>query len=240
MSDTKNDNASERDPKIIVALDYDNQQQVTSLIKNLDPVLCRLKIGKELFTACGPDIVKYVQDSGFEVFLDLKFHDIPATVAKACRSAANLGVWMLNVHASGGSKMMRAAKDSIDECDHSPYLIAVTVLTSMDQEQLAQIGVNALMVEQVKSLAALAKSSGLDGVVCSAMEVDVLKAKLGSDFLLVTPGIRPDGTDKNDQKRIMTPKLALSSGSDYLVIGRPITQASDPLAALQSIQSTIS
>lgn len=228
------------DPKIIVALDYDNQEDVLSLITKLDPDLCRLKIGKELFTACGPDIVKRVQDSGFDVFLDLKFHDIPATVAKACSSAAQLGVWMLNVHALGGSEMLKSARKAINDSDRSPLLIAVTILTSFDQSQLDEIGLTHPLDEQVIRLASLSKSAKLDGVVCSAKEAGFITDKLGKDFILVTPGIRPAGSQQNDQKRIMTPEMALKSGSDYLVIGRPITQSNDPLMALQKIVTQIS
>jgi len=227
-------------PKIIVALDYDNQQDVSNLVQQLDPNLCRLKIGKELFTACGPDCVKHVQDLGFDVFLDLKFHDIPATVAKACTSAANLGVWMLNVHALGGSDMLNAARTAIDESNNSPLLIAVTILTSFDQRQLNEVGLNLALDKQVMCLAELSHSVGLDGVVCSAREAKFLRAKINQDFLLVTPGIRPDGAQQNDQKRIMTPEKALESGANYLVIGRPITQAIDPLGTLKAIYSQIS
>ena len=227
------------DPKIIVALDYDNQQDVISLVKSLDPSLCRLKIGKELFTACGPDIVKRVQDSGFEVFLDLKFHDIPATVAKACASAANLGVWMLNVHSLGGSEMLKAARTSVNESSYNPLLIAVTILTSSDQAYLDEIGLNRELAEQVVRLAKLTQSAGLDGVVCSAKEAKFLSDEIGKDFILVTPGIRPVGSQQNDQKRIMTPSMALKNGSNYLVIGRPITQAKNPLSALRGIVAEI-
>ena len=227
------------DPKIIVALDYDNQQDATTLVKNLDPSLCRLKVGKELFTTCGPDIVKRVQDLGFEVFLDLKFHDIPATVAKACASAANLGVWMLNVHALGGSEMLKAARTAVNESIHSPLLIAVTILTSSDQAYLDEIGLNRELGEQVLRLAKLTQSAGLDGVVCSAKEAKFISAEIGKDFVLVTPGIRPVGSQQNDQKRIMTPGMALKNGSNYLVIGRPITQAENPLNALRDIVAEI-
>lgn len=228
------------DPKIIVALDYDNQLDVIKLVNQLDPTLCRLKIGKELFTTCGPDIVKCVQDLGFQVFLDLKFHDIPVTVAKACKAAANLGVWMLNVHAMGGSDMLKAARVAIDESSNSPLLIAVTVLTSFDQRQLDEIGLNADLDDQVIRLAELTNLAGLDGVVCSAREARLIRARLNSDFLLITPGIRPSGSKQNDQKRIMTPSMALESGANYLVIGRPITQAKSPLNSLQEIYSQIS
>jgi len=223
------------DPQIIVALDYDNQQDVINLVEQLDSSLCRLKIGKELFTACGPDIVKRVQDLGFDVFLDLKFHDIPATVAKACATAANLGVWMLNVHAMGGSDMLKAARVAIDESNNTPLLVAVTILTSFDQRQLNEIGLNRELDKQVLRLAELTNSSGLDGVVCSAREAQFIRSQLNSDFLLVTPGIRPSGSQQNDQKRVMTPKMALERGVNYLVIGRPITQAERPLNMLNDI-----
>lgn len=227
------------DPKIIVALDYDNQHQVVEITKKLDPELCRLKIGKELFTACGPDIVNRVQDQGFDVFLDLKFHDIPVTVAKACKSAAKLGVWMLNVHALGGSEMLNAARAAIDETENKPYLIAVTILTSFNQSQLWELGLQTDIETQVIKLAQLAKKAGMDGIVCSAMEAKSLRKQLGEAFILVTPGIRPEGSQENDQKRIMTPKMAMQNGVNYLVIGRPITQASDPIAVLHDIHSSI-
>lgn len=227
------------DPKIIVALDYDNQEPVIQLIKQLDPKHCRLKIGKELFTSCGPNIVRLVQDQGFEVFLDLKFHDIPATVAKACRSAANLGVWMLNVHALGGESMMKAALSGIAESNYSPYVIAVTLLTSHSQQDIRQIGLTDDIPTQVLRLAKLAHQSGLAGVVCSAQESSMLKKTIASDLICVTPGIRPAGTDNNDQKRVVTPKVALENGSTYLVIGRPITQAKNPQESLMQIVNTL-
>jgi len=227
------------DPKIIVALDFDNEIEVFQLVDQLDPNLCRLKIGKELFTACGPTIVKKVQDRGFDVFLDLKFHDIPATVAKACAAAANLGVWMLNVHALGGREMLKAARAAIDEAENSPHLIAVTLLTSFDQIQLNEIGIKVDLAEEVNNLAALVKSTGVDGVVCSGWEAQSLKQICGENFLLVTPGIRPEGSQNNDQKRIMTPKMALDNGASYLVIGRPITRSVNPLESLQLIHKSI-
>lgn len=209
------------------------------LVARIDPSMCRVKVGKELFVAAGPDLVRTLVNKGFGVFLDLKFHDIPNTVAAACRAGADLGVWMLNVHASGGLKMMQAAREAIDQSAHKPLLIGVTVLTSMDEAGLKETGVNATPAQQVQHLASLAQTSGLDGVVCSAQEAPMLRTALGGDFALVTPGIRPLGADVGDQSRIMTPARAIEAGADYLVIGRPITQAPDPLAALQAIQMEI-
>jgi orotidine-5'-phosphate decarboxylase len=228
------------DPKIIVALDYADAASALKLIEKLDPALCRLKVGKELFTAAGPNLVEKLVDREFGVFLDLKFHDIPNTVGKACEAAARLGVWMLNVHASGGLAMMQAALEGVQKSGRHPHLIAVTVLTSMDQPTLNQIGVPGEVQNQVLNLAGLTRQAGLDGVVCSAMEAPELRRALGPDFLLVTPGIRPNNSALDDQSRVMTPALALSAGASYLVIGRPITQASDPLAVLQAINQEIS
>lgn len=227
------------DPKILVALDYDNQQQALELVDKLKPELCGLKVGKEMFTLFGPDFVKELVRRDFKVFLDLKFHDIPNTVAKACKAAAELGVWMVNVHASGGSKMMHAARQAIEQCDNRPLLIAVTLLTSMDEVAYSEIGFKRDLPEQVEHLASISKSAGLDGVVCSAWEARRLKELLGKDFKLVTPGIRPPGSEIGDQSRIMTPEQAIVAGSDYLVIGRPITKASDPLKALYEISESI-
>ncbi|MEG3754640.1 orotidine-5'-phosphate decarboxylase [Psychromonas arctica] len=229
------------DPKVVIALDYDNKVQALTFIEQLDPTTCRLKIGKEMFTHFGPEFVQLLVSKGFDVFLDLKFHDIPNTVAKAVKAAADLGVWMVNVHASGGRRMMEAAKAILEPYgDKAPLLIAVTVLTSMDQSDLTELGINLTPAEQVKRLALLTKSSGLDGVVCSSHEAEELKALLGKDFKLVTPGIRPAGSDAGDQRRIKTPKQAIDSGSDYLVIGRPITQAEDPVAVLHNINDSLS
>ncbi|MGB0895463.1 MAG: orotidine-5'-phosphate decarboxylase [Parashewanella sp.] len=226
--------------RILVALDYDNKQAAFDLVDQLDPAMCRLKIGKEMFTLFGPEFVKEVQAKGFDVFLDLKFHDIPNTVAKAVTAAAELGVWMVNVHASGGMEMMKAAKEAlVPYGDKAPVLIAVTVLTSMKDSELPQIGVVKTAAEQVKHLATLAKESGLDGVVCSAQEAAELKQLLGDDFMLVTPGIRPIGSAAGDQQRIMTPEMAIEAGSDYLVIGRPITKSAQPLQSLQQIYQSI-
>ena len=228
------------DPKVIIALDYDSKEQVLNIIQLLDPTTCRLKIGKEMFTLFGPEFVKEIINKGFDVFLDLKFHDIPNTVAKAVKAAADLGVWMVNVHASGGRRMMEAAKDIlVPYGDKAPLLIAVTVLTSMDQEDLIELGVNLTPAEQVKRLAKLTQLSGLDGVVCSSHESEELKSLLGQSFKLITPGIRPVGFEADDQRRIKTPKEAIESGSDYLVIGRPITQAQDPMATLKEINASL-
>ena len=223
------------DPKIIVALDYADADSALKLVHQLDPALCRLKVGKELFTAAGPRFVEKLASSNFGVFLDLKFHDIPNTVAKACSAASNLGVWMLNVHASGGLEMMQAAKQAVDSSETKPLLIAVTVLTSMNQETLNQIGIHTDLPTHVLNLARLTQQAGLDGVVCSALEAQMLRSNLGGEFCLVTPGIRPANASKDDQSRIVTPADALSLGASYLVIGRPITQAVDPLATLQAI-----
>jgi orotidine-5'-phosphate decarboxylase len=225
------------DPKIIVALDYADSSSALKLVEKLDPALCRLKVGKELFTAAGPQFVESLARSDFGVFLDLKFHDIPNTVAKACSAASNLGIWMLNVHASGGSEMMQAAKQAIESSTSKPLLIAVTVLTSMNQQTLGQIGIQTDLATHVLNLAKLTQQAGLDGVVCSALEAKMLRAQLGEAFCLVTPGIRPANASKDDQSRIVTPSDALSLGSSYLVIGRPITQAADPLIALQQISA---
>ena len=225
---------------IIVAVDFADVKSAWNFIDRVDPKDCRLKIGKEIFTHAGPDFIKQIMQKGFDVFLDLKFHDIPNTVAKAIAATADLGVWMTNVHASGGSRMMTAAKDALYSYGKdAPILIAVTVLTSMESTDLQEVGINISPLEQATRLAILAKNCGLDGVVCSAKEVQSFKTRLGSDFKLVTPGIRPAGTNPDDQRRIMTPQRAQAAGSDYLVIGRPITQAEDPAKALQTILATL-
>jgi len=227
-------------PKIIVALDFPSDQPALALVDQLDPAKCRLKVGKELFTRSGPALVRDLQNRGFDVFLDLKFHDIPNTTSAAVAAAADLGVWMVNVHASGGEKMMTACRDRLESFGKDrPLLIAVTVLTSMGPEDLAGIGITDSPEAQVSRLATLTRNCGLDGVVCSAQEAPALKAEQGKDFKLVTPGIRPLSADKGDQQRIMTPTDAIKAGSDYLVIGRPITQAADPLAALEAIHSEV-
>ena len=228
------------DSPVIVALDFPTAEAALDLAARLDPARCRVKVGKELFTRSGPAVVERLQAQGFEVFLDLKYHDIPNTVAAACRAAADLGVWMVNVHASGGRRMMAAAREALDAAQGArPLLIGVTVLTSMGPEDLAEVGVPAPPEEQVLRLARLGRDSGLDGVVCSPLEAAPLRQALGRDFRLVTPGVRPAGAAQGDQTRIMTPADALAAGSDYLVIGRPITQADDPIAALTSILADI-
>ena len=226
-------------PRIIVALDYPDADSALELVARLDPALCRLKVGKELFTVAGPQLVEQLMRRKFEVFLDLKFHDIPNTTAQACKAAANLGVWMVNVHALGGRRMMEAAREALANFNTPPKLIAVTVLTSMAQADLLELGITATPAEQVLRLAALAQASGLDGVVCSAQEAALLRKQAGAGFCLVTPGIRPADTSADDQSRIMTPRAALENGSNYLVIGRPITKAVDPLLALQKISNEI-
>jgi orotidine-5'-phosphate decarboxylase len=225
---------------IIIAVDFADVKLAWNFIDRVEPKDCRLKIGKELFTHAGPEFIKQIMQKGFDVFLDLKFHDIPNTVAKAVTAAADLGIWMTNVHASGGARMMTAAKDALYSYGKdAPILIAVTVLTSMESTDLQEIGINASPLEQATKLAMLAKNCGLDGVVCSAKEVQSFRTRLGSDFKLVTPGIRPAGSNPDDQRRIMTPQRAQAAGSDYLVIGRPITQAEDPAKALKTILVTL-
>jgi orotidine-5'-phosphate decarboxylase len=229
------------DPKVVVALDFDKKNDALSFVDRISPNDCKLKVGKEMFTYFGPEFVKTLTGKGFDVFLDLKFHDIPNTVAKAVTAAADLGAWMVNVHASGGSQMMTKAKQALDHYGNdAPLLIAVTVLTSMSENDLRGLGINKTPAEQVNFLAKLTKESGLDGVVCSAMEAEQLKLSLGKEFKLITPGIRPAGSSKDDQQRIMTPEQAIAVGVDYLVIGRPITQAVDPQLVLQQINASIS
>jgi orotidine-5'-phosphate decarboxylase len=225
--------------RIIVALDYPSADAALQLVGQLSPELCRLKVGKELFTRAGPQLVESLVGQGFDVFLDLKFHDIPNTVASACHAAADLGVWMLNVHALGGARMLEAAREGVSRAGHSPLLIAVTILTSMDETDLAAVGLAGSPLENVMRLARLAQQSGLDGIVCSSREVTPLRAELERDFKLVTPGIRPAGSQADDQRRIMTPVDAVTNGSDYLVIGRPVTQADDPVGILRTINSEL-
>jgi len=228
------------DPRVIVALDYDNKDTALAFVDKLDPSLCKLKVGKEMFTLFGPEFVKALIEKGFDVFLDLKFHDIPNTVAKACKAAAELGVWMVNVHASGGLPMMQAAKEAIaNSSNPQTKLIAVTVLTSMDASQLADVVSGVTPEQQVLRLAALTEKAGLDGIVCSAQEAAALRERHSDDFLLVTPGIRPVGADAGDQKRVMTPPDAMKAGVSYLVMGRPITKAEDPIAVLRDVNASI-
>jgi orotidine 5''-phosphate decarboxylase, subfamily 1 len=224
---------------IIVALDFPDQAGALALVERLDPSLCRLKVGKELFTRAGPPVVEALVKRGFEVFLDLKFHDIPNTVAAACDAAADLGVWMMNLHASGGRRMMETARERLEARSHRPLLIAVTILTSLGETDLAEVGFRGTPAENVRRLAALAADSGLDGVVCSPLEAAELRAERGEEFLLVTPGVRPASAALDDQKRVMTPADALAAGASHLVIGRPVTAAEDPVAALQAILESI-
>lgn len=226
--------------RVIVALDYPDARAALALTDRLEPGSCRLKVGKELFTRSGPALVEKLCVQGFDVFLDLKFHDIPNTVASACHAAADLGVWMLNVHALGGLRMLAAAREGVARAGHSPLLVAVTILTSMDESDLAGIGLAGTPEDNVLRLAALAAQCDLDGVVCSSREAHLLRKHHGADFVLVTPGIRPSGSDAGDQRRVMTPVDAVRNGSDYLVIGRPVTQADDPARVLLTINSELS
>ena len=228
-----------KDSRIIVALDFSSEKQVLDFTAQLEPSMCKLKVGKELFTLAGPTLVRQLIEKGFNVFLDLKFHDIPNTVACACKVAADMGVWMLNVHALGGRNMLLAAREALEGNGNRPLLIAVTILTSMGQQDLQEIGLSGNPEDNVLRLAALTHNAGLDGVVCSSREVSSLRQAQGETFTLVTPGIRPAGSDAGDQKRIMTPTDAIQAGSNYLVIGRPITQARDPVQTLETINTEI-
>lgn len=224
--------------KLIVALDFDQQNDALNLVEKLDPTTCALKVGSELFTLLGPQFVRQLIERQFKIFLDLKFHDIPNTVAKACKVAADLGVWMLNVHALGGMNMMQAAKKALEPYGkESPLLIAVTVLTSIKEAELVSVGINKPLIDEVLNLAKLASDSELNGVVCSAHEVGLIKQACGSQFITVTPGIRLPGNSQDDQSRIMTPKEAIQEGTDFLVIGRPITQSSKPASVVMEILS---
>jgi orotidine-5'-phosphate decarboxylase len=227
------------DPKIIVALDFADAESALALSRRLSPQLCRLKVGKELFTAAGPALVEELVQSGFAVFLDLKFHDIPNTVARACKAAVAMGIWMLDVHASGGRAMMTAAREAVAGAEVRPLLVAVTVLTSLDADALREIGMEGTPEQAAVRLARLTLDCGLDGVVCSPLESRLLRRECGPEFLLVTPGIRPSAQAGDDQTRVATPGAALADGSSYLVIGRPITRAADPLAALRAIDAEI-
>ncbi|MCB1923440.1 MAG: orotidine-5'-phosphate decarboxylase [Gammaproteobacteria bacterium] len=227
------------DPRVIVALDFADTAPALALLSRIDPTQCRAKIGKEMFTRAGPTFVEQVRTMGFEVFLDLKFHDIPNTVAAACDAAADLDVWMMNVHASGGRRMMSTAAERLAQRTQRPLLIGVTILTSLGEQDIAEVGYSGSPADNVRRLAALAEDSGLDGVVCSPLEVAALRAERGADFRLVTPGVRPAGASLDDQKRIMTPGDAIGAGASYLVIGRPITAAADPLASLAAINAEI-
>ena len=225
--------------KIIVALDFNDLAEVLHFVEQIQPSECRLKVGKELFTAYGPQIVRELHARGFEVFLDLKFHDIPNTVYKAIRVAADLGVWMVNVHASGGREMLIKARQAIQDSQHKPLLIAVTILTSLSDAEVAEIGYSRSLTEQTLYLAQLSYACGIDGVVCSAHEAAAIKQVTNAKFLTVTPGIRLSADKTDDQTRIMTPVQAIASGADYLVIGRPITQALAPATTLRAINQSI-
>lgn len=227
------------DPKVIVALDFPASEPALALLDQIDPAQCRVKIGKEMFTRAGPAFVEQVAGRGYQIFLDLKYHDIPNTVASACAAAADMGVWMMNVHASGGRKMMTAAAQRLAGLQSRPLLIGVTILTSLGQEDIAEIGYPGTPADNVLRLAALAEDSGLDGVVCSPLEVEPLRRERGHAFHLVTPGVRPAGASVDDQKRIMTPGDAMRAGASYLVVGRPITAAADPLASLNAINEEV-
>ncbi|AUZ04948.1 orotidine 5'-phosphate decarboxylase [Vitreoscilla sp. C1] len=223
---------------VIVALDFDNAESTLSFVRQLDPSLCQVKVGKELFTATGRFLVDSLVNQGFKLFLDLKYHDIPNTVASACRVAADMGVWMVDMHACGGRRQMEAAVEAVANYTHKPLLIGVTVLTSMDEADAREVGITKPIAEHVVDLASLAKSSGLDGVVCSAQEAGMLRQALGKEFLLVTPGIRlPNAQNSDDQRRIMTPQDALTAGSSYLVMGRPVTQAQNPVAVIRDVNA---
>ena len=224
---------------VIVALDFATPEAALDMAAQLDPALCRVKVGKELFTRGGPAMVEALHDQGFDLFLDLKFHDIPNTVARACTAAADLGVWMVNVHASTGRSAMTQAAEALAQFAQRPLLTAVTVLTSFSQQELSEVSPGEVLAERVSRLASLAKDCGLDGVVCSPHEAADLSQSLGSDFALITPGVRPEGTAAGDQTRIMTPAQAMAAGSTYLVVGRPITQASDPVATLNQINLSL-
>lgn len=225
---------------VVVALDYGNRDKALAFVDRIDPRDCRLKVGKEMFTLFGPQLVRDLQERGFDVFLDLKFHDIPNTAAHAVKAAADLGVWMVNVHASGGARMMTAAKEALVPFGNdAPLLIAVTVLTSMETSDLHGLGINATPAEHAERLAGLTQQCGLDGVVCSAQEAVRFKAAFGQQFKLVTPGIRPQGSEAGDQRRIMTPEQALAAGVDYMVIGRPVTQSADPAQTLRDINASL-
>ena len=226
--------------RVIVPLDFPDAAAALAMAARLDPKLCRVKVGKELFVAAGPAVVLALQERGFEVFLDLKFHDIPNTVAGACRSAARLGVWMMNVHASGGEAMLRAAREAVEGVARPPLLVAVTILTSLAESDLQRVGYAGSLMENVERLARLTRACGLDGVVCSAQEAALIRKATGEDFTLVTPGIRLESGEAHDQARVVTPREAVRMGADYLVIGRPITQAKDPAAVLESIRASLS
>ncbi len=226
---------SNKDLKIIIALDFSDSSAAWKLIDQLDSKKCRLKVGKEMFTLLGPSFVEKIISKGFDVFLDLKFHDIPNTVSKASAICADLGVWMINIHCAGGKAMMERTMELLENRAYRPLVTGVTVLTSLDSSQILEVGISTSIEDHVSKLAKLAESCGLDGIVCSPYEVSRIREERKSSFLLVTPGIRPKFFDKNDQSRIMTPEKAILAGADYLVIGRPITQSKNPSKALEDL-----
>jgi orotidine-5'-phosphate decarboxylase len=228
-----------RSPQVIVALDFADIGPARELVRRVDPSLCRLKVGKEMFTRYGPPFVEELTKAGFDVFLDLKFHDIPNTVAAACAAAADLGVWMINVHASGGRKMMEAARDRVAVASHRPLVVAVTILTSLTAPEVHEIGFPGSTQENVLRLARMARESGLDGVVCSPKEAADLRGALDSEIVLVTPGVRPRAAAADDQQRVMTPGDAIRAGADYLVIGRPVTKSADPVGVLRDVVAEV-
>jgi orotidine-5'-phosphate decarboxylase len=240
MKSDRVDDMRSKDPRVIVALDLPSAKEAQALARQLEPSLCRLKVGKELFVGSGPALVAELVERGFDVFLDLKFHDIPNTVYRACRTAADLGVWMIDVHVAGGPSMIAAAVEGISSSTHSPLLVGVTVLTSIDSAELTSLGMDGEPLDWVMRWARVASENGLDGVVCSAQEASHLRRDFADDLLLVTPGIRPKGAAVNDQRRTVSPSEALALGADYLVIGRPITNSTNPHGVLLSIQSEIS
>jgi len=233
------------DPRLIIALDFPTATAALQMAERLDPTRCRLKVGKELFTQAGPALLDKLQQRGFSIFLDLKFHDIPNTIAGACRAAAERGVWMLNVHALGGRRMLEAARDAVKSVPQPPLLLAVTVLTSLDAKELTELGIKESPAQLALRLARLSQAAGLDGVVCSAQEAELIRQQCGPDFKLLTPGIRlqpalaTGNNTQDDQRRIMTPQAAVAAGADYLVIGRPVTQAADPAAVVQTVNEQI-
>ena len=226
-------------PRVIVALDFATAEEALAFAARVTPTQCRLKVGLELYTLAGPALVRALIDRGFDVFLDLKFHDIPNTVERACRQAADLGVWMLTVHCLGGRAMLEAARRGVGDAAERPRVVGVTLLTSLDADAVREIGLSGDVTTRALALADIARHARLDGVVCAPTEAQALRRKFGPDFLLVTPGIRPPGAELGDQQRVLTPAQAIEQGSDLLVIGRPITRAPDPLATLAAIEREI-
>ena len=226
--------------KLFVAYDFSNPSKAKEFSKKINPEQCGIKVGKELFTSGGPAIVEWLQSKGFKVFLDLKFHDIPTTVKRACYVASELGVWMLNVHAMGGNDMLSAAKEGVDQSNQNPYLIGVTVLTSMNNDNLNEIGINHSMNKQILKLALNVSTHKLDGIVCGASDIKGIKPSLPKDFIYVTPGIRLSSNANNDQKRIISPEDAIKAGSSILVVGRPITESKNPALTAEEILKKIS